>query len=38
VQPGEIERMDFFSLRYWGEMAEIEDEARKKIARNPPAK
>jgi hypothetical protein len=30
--PAEIERMDFFSLRHWGEMAEIEDEAKKKFS------
>jgi hypothetical protein len=33
VQPGEIQRMDYFELRYWGEMAEIQAEAEKNAAK-----
>ncbi len=31
--PTEIERMDYFSLRYWGELSEIQDEAVRKMSR-----
>lgn len=34
--PTEIEKMDFFSLRYWGELAELAHEARARAAKVPP--
>jgi len=36
--PTEISKMDYFELRYWGEMAEIEAVAQKKAAKTPPKK
>lgn len=31
----EIERMDYFSLRFWGDMAEIEADAVKRLREKP---
>lgn len=32
--PTEIEQMDYFSLRYWGEIAEIQAKAESYVAKN----
>lgn len=32
TSPSEIDRMEYFDLRYWASLTEIEIEAKKKIA------
>lgn len=36
--PTEIERMDYFSLRYWGELSEIQQEAIRKATKPKPGR